>query len=641
MGMMASLFTAVLAINVFKDANEEGTELIVISKPISRIKNIITKFALFGFFCLIVNFTTVILTSFTIFLPRTEPQFYVGLLVSMFIGNLITFAVFGSISILLTVKFAKVGVIVTNVIISLVFLIYQMLTLFVFSTPSMILDKNFMSASSYIFHQRNTETGTYDEDWVVKFQPSDVSDDSKHPCEATNWKEMKQFWEKDILGNDVSPILNVTDLASQLALTYLSYKTNAYAQREAERTFAISRFYNYELTSPASPEINDSSVPQRRKFNWIYTDFYEIEISESPRFSLYLPKSFGFEGIQPLDVTRLKGYTDQIPIGTVKSKEILSSRDVYFEKEDWVKYKTLFDRMYDDVFNWENYSNVTSLPDDEADKTIMFSKDVNAIKKYYEVVWAILCGSQQDKQDILSERIYQNWKDCDSKQSFAIKNVDDLNDRFIQFKNYCYWKALNEQQKALNDLSSATQQEQSIYPDVQAILGLILPYLKCRWVNNSWMIESDGTDEGYLAPDTLAPSFDLVQTVHNQLKTNDVNYPTYAQNLVYSKIKKTMSIFNNVCNPNETYLYVDISSPIRTTKYSGKTFMQKDNWYPYLNGLLKDFIDVSLPLGQNLQYFFYKTKPTLDYWLFAVIWGTLSIGLFAGGVVIYNKYDIK
>ncbi|MCQ3915405.1 MAG: ABC transporter permease subunit [Mycoplasmoidaceae bacterium] len=196
MGMVASLFTAVLAINVFKDSNEEGTELIIISKPISRFKIVVTKFILFGFFCLLINLTTVLLSVFTIFLPRTEPQFYVGLLVSMFIGNAVTFAVFGSISILLTVRFAKVGVIVTNVVISLVFLIYQTLTLFVFSTPSIILDNNAMSASSYIIHKRDMNDltkGGYEEDQVVKFEPAEVSLEKQHPCQATNWKEMKEF----------------------------------------------------------------------------------------------------------------------------------------------------------------------------------------------------------------------------------------------------------------------------------------------------------------------------------------------------------------------------------------------------------------------------------------------------------------
>ncbi|MCQ3908331.1 MAG: ABC-2 transporter permease [Mycoplasmoidaceae bacterium] len=186
MGMVAALFTSVLAINIFKDTNDDGTELIIISKPISRFKIVLTKFLLFGFICLLVNITTVLLTCFTAFLPRTESRFYLGLLVSMFIGNAVTFALFGSISILLTVKFVKVGVIVTNIIISLVFLIYQTLTLFVFSTPAVILDKNSMSASTYILFDRNTETGDYKEQEVVKFVPSAVAEGKEHPCQATN-----------------------------------------------------------------------------------------------------------------------------------------------------------------------------------------------------------------------------------------------------------------------------------------------------------------------------------------------------------------------------------------------------------------------------------------------------------------------
>ncbi|MCQ3915403.1 MAG: hypothetical protein MJ195_01310 [Mycoplasmoidaceae bacterium] len=47
--------------------------------------------------------------------------------------------------------------------------------------------------------------------------------------------------------------------------------------------------------------------------------------------TIYVPTALGFEGIQPLNATRLRGYTDQVPIGTIRSKEILSARDVYLE----------------------------------------------------------------------------------------------------------------------------------------------------------------------------------------------------------------------------------------------------------------------------------------------------------------------
>ncbi|XQP54890.1 MAG: ABC transporter permease [Mycoplasmoidaceae bacterium] len=636
MGMVASLFTAVLAINVFKDTNEEGTELIIISKPISRFKVVSTKFLLFGFFCLLINLTTVLLSVFTIFLPRTEPQFYFGLLVSMFIGNAITFAIFGSISILLTVKFAKVGVIVTNVIISLVFLIYQTLTLFVFSTPAIILDNNAMSASSYILHQRNTETGDYTEGQVVKFEPSEVSEDKKHPCQATNWREMKAFWENTILSKDVTPILNATDLAGQLALTYLSYKTNEYAQRQANRMFALSRFYNYQLTAPASPELDDASVPTRPEFNWIYTGYLPIQISEDPELYLYIPSSFGFEGIQPLTGTRLRGYTDQIPIGTVRSKEILSARDIYFEKEDWNKYEVLFQHMYTDVFHPDNYRPPTG--EDPANKPIRF---VDNLRHYYEIVWTIFVGSKTQKEEILeNEGAYEFWQNYD-RTSFGIVDIDDLNDRFIQFKNYCYYEALKEQQTAINDLDSATPQEQNFYQQYSPLYEDLLTWLQCELVSNSWMIKSNGSEDGYLEPDASAPSFDLIELAHGSLRDNDPDYSGYAQDLVYAKVRKTMAIFENVCYARETYLFDSLTNPTRSTKYSGHTFMVKDNWYPNLHGTLGSLIGINLPVGQNMQYFFYKTTPTLNYWMFAIIWGTISIGLFSAGIVVYNKYDVK
>ncbi|MCQ3907600.1 MAG: hypothetical protein MJ219_02415 [Mycoplasmoidaceae bacterium] len=185
MGMVASIFTAVLAINIFRDTRDEGTELIVISKPISRLKIVLTKFFVFGFVCLLVNISSVILTSFTILLPETEIKYYAGLLISMFIGNAITFAVFGAISILFSVKFARIGVIITNIVISLVFLIYQVLAAFLFSTPLKALKDRDINAYNYIVANRDTETGEYDEREIVDFNASAPEGDKPHPCQAT------------------------------------------------------------------------------------------------------------------------------------------------------------------------------------------------------------------------------------------------------------------------------------------------------------------------------------------------------------------------------------------------------------------------------------------------------------------------
>ena len=79
----------------------------------------------------------------------------------------------------------------------------------------------------------------------------------------------------------------------------------------------------------------------------------------------------------------------------------------------------------------------------------------------------------------------------------------------------------------------------------------------------------------------------------------------------------------------ETNSYSNLNS---IDEITNKTLSEKKS--------IKDLVP-NLPLGQNMQYFFYETKPTLNYWMFAIIWGTISIGLFSAGIVVYNKYDVK
>lgn len=650
MGMVAALFTAVLAINVFKDTNEEGTELIIISKPISRIKIVFTKFLLFGFFCLMINLSTVLLSVFTIFLPKTEPRFYVGLLVSMFIGNAVTFAVFGSISILLTVKFAKVGVIVANVIISLIFLIYQTLTLFVFATPAKLLDDNKMTAASYIIHQRDTNTGDYEEKEVVNFSPAEIEAGQEHPCHAKNWREMEEFWDTQIMAKDITPILNITDLAGQISLTYQSYSTNEFAHRQAQRMFAISRFYNYKLTSPASPELyRTDQIPRKENLLWLYTDYQEYPI-ELLGITIYLPSSIGFEGIEPLSATRLRGFTDRIPIALIRSKELLSARDVFFEKEDWNRYKAGFDEMYEKIFDYHNYEIPNNY--NYVDYPIVFCSTSKNLDKYYQLVWGSLTGHASE---VFDSSIKTNLDNFD----FDVKTVNDLNDRFMQFKHYVYWLILNEQRDILlngvadeTPIADSGETERTIKHSVyeEAVESGLLTSLGIEYDEHddpqpsSWLMRYNPLSYfSLLDPNTQAPAIDWIyHTYEEEKKVVEANIADpddqvpFLSSCALAKFQKQCKIFNYVCDVNEKYLFTDLDNYKRTTKYSGHAFMASDNWYP---GIVTQFSPV--PIGQNMQYFFYEAQPTVKYWIFAVIWGVISICLFTAGAIVYNKYDVK
>ncbi len=647
MGMVAGLYTAVLSINIFKETNEEGTELIVISKPISRFKIVMSKFVVFGVYCLLVNISTVLITMFTAFLPRTEPQFYVGLLISMFIGNAVTFAIFGSISILLTINFAKVGIIITNVIISLAFLIYQSLTLFVFSTPLTELNNQNMTAGSYIVHERDTQTGEYIENEVVCFEGTPLESGEDHPCQAKNWREMKAYWEQEILPKDPSPVLNATDWASQLALTYLSYDTNRYADRQANRMFAFTRYYDYNLTSPASPEITED-IPNKQNLKWLYVGYNLTELL--PGVQIILPSGMAFDAIEPVTGTRLRGYADEIPVGYVKSKELLSTREIYLEKDQWKKYGPMFDIMYEDVFDYRNYVDDLSVigdnPDAYSNLGWVYVWNQENLSKYYKIIWACFTGNA-DKY--MNPNIHTRMVDYD-KSSFDIQNIDDLNDRFIQFKNYAFWKAYEEQNKYLTGNYEPDDNEITAKDQIKANMELLFTALGMYMPEgNSWISKSipeapfNFIDENSQTPNLTYMWQTWQNEYYNIPATSTLEQKAaIALNSPWTIYKKTESIYYNVANMHENYLYSSLDEPTRSWSYSGEATFSRTNWYPNIDAIAQILgQDIKVPVGQNMQWFFYETNPKMKYWIFAIIWGAVSLGLFATGIVLYNKYDVK
>lgn len=649
LGMTIALFTAVLGIHIFKDGNEEGTELIVISKPISRMKIVLTKFFVFFAFCLMVNFSSILITIFTIFLPTTEIKFYWGLIISMLIGNLVTFGIFGSIAILLTVNFAKVGIIITNILISLIFLIYQALTLFVFATPMRSLTNHGLTAPSYIVCDRNTTDGTYKEDEVVCFNTNAATQITLPEAQrnySQTWKDTADYWKNEICKGDPTPILNWTDWAGQLSLSYLSVGLDQYAYRQGYRFFAISRFYNYELTSPASPEII-SGVENKKTLPWMYTSDYTIELGlpGETDYTFYIPKSFGFAGIAPLGTTRLRGYEDRIPVGFyVRTGEILSSKDVYFEPEQWKKYAPAFDIIYNNIFEYPLYeaqiSKDASVRDNPEMWASAFAANNAALNRYYTLLWSCLTGNSA-KPEYLNKPVLKDY----SREFFDIYNVNDLNERFIQFKYYCYFKALDAQQKILAS-GPTTPEEATARTQVEATLALLESYLGIKHTAGNWMVQADENAElPFIEPGTQTVYTQLIhntcqklkEIVHEEYQAGDIDESEYNEILIKSTLsqyRKTQKIFTVVCQANEEYLFDSIEKPDRSAAFHGKAYMVSDSWTPYWQSLIT-------PVGQNMQYFFYSTKETTNFWKFAIIWGTISIALFAAGAVVYNKYDVK
>ena len=352
---------------------------------------------------------------------------------------------------------------------------------------------------------------------VVEFYPSSVATGKQHPCQATNWHEMRDFWENDIKSVDPTPILNATDLASQISLTYMSYKTNEFSKTQAQRFFGISRFYDYQLTSPVSPELLEQ-IDNKETLNWGYVGVNELnfELPVIGQIRMWLPSSFCFPAIPGVNETKIKGYGKKIPIGDIRTREILSAEPVFFEQQDWKLYKAGFDAMYEDVFDTginREYYDLNQLTQDKSEILIAWRKGTN-YTKFYNLVWACLTGHAGD------EGYMPGCLSADyDKEYYHINTIHDLNDRFLQFKHYCFYKALNEQQELFNSQPTYDQEqfwrewtlENELYSDW---LGIeVSPVDGKGW----WMYCKDDCTDGLLEPLTRAPCVDWIIKTWNHV----------------------------------------------------------------------------------------------------------------------------
>jgi len=679
-GITAAIFTAILSINVFKDTNEEGTELIVISKPITKWKLVFSKFAIFFTFCLMVNLTAVLLTVFTIFIPNIERKFYWGLVLSMFIGNLVTFGIFGAISILLSIRFAKVGIIVTNVIITIVLLAYQILTVFVFNNSLMMLagqSDSSINIQSFILPVRNTETGEYTEDNFVDFV-SGLNKSNEYDMKVLDWAGVKDYWEGKNGQNKKEnwKAIVATDIGTQLSLSYLTVGVNGYSDRQAQRMYNFSRYYDYELTQPASPEYFDAETGKPTSpLKMVYTNSYNwsyIEVS-GKIYYIYLPLYYVIPGVRSTKASFLKGtVTDVIPVADLKGKKMLAHTDVTFEPSEWQAYKPFFDIMYDNIFKWDikidsgdyyyDYSADKGGTLDTLTKNFMLNRvwcnSTENLKRYYSLVWACLSGNHGESQYFGANTPFAAigcaGKD-ETRAKLNINSVADLNARFLQFKDYTFYKTYEEQQDLMyNGVKDDTEKtnEKPYYDGAKTLIDQ--------------MIEGQGLEQvgGYIlrSPKDAAPQIPVIQPGTQTFNNTLLEYAKSAQIQAwkaagaaitdevwqhaaskgsYATWIKTCYIANYCSSTNEQYLFIDLDKPNRGDDWSSEQYLTQKNWYPYLYNWRYYQSGASLPFGQNLELSFYKATNRVQFWWFAVIWGTIALFGYAAGVVLYNKYDVK
>lgn len=619
--VIIAIITVILAIIIFKNQYDEGTDLIAISKKISKKGMVATKFFVFALFCLMISISGCIISCFTGLMPGFEIKYLGSLISGMLIGNIVSCLVFGSIATIACLKMNKVGVLLLNLLIAVFFFVYQIIGWLTFGTPLFSLRNSDIGATTYITTQRN-DSGDYEEKHLVNIVPSSVMSQEAALDHISDWKDIKEYWDKLNCSAQSKAYIG-TNLTNQLGSAYFSSGLDQFAQRQASRIFGFSSLYNYDLISPASPEVRDNE----NGINWIYTGYInaDIEIQNYGVVNADIPDSFAFPGITVSDQMAIfdKTFADKVPIGTYK-KDFNSKEDfIYFEQEQWQKYKDGFNKIYNTVFrydllnvNGDNYYDLSGInPCDYQSAWCLKNENLN---KYYDLMWACLTNNT-------NKYLKQPLQTFD----FDITSVDDLNERFIQFK-YFIFNLVQKEQKEILDRGPLANEESFYNAAAQELINFTNK-TGVDWIRGTWyMTSTHGGTIPYLFLDShsKAPAFSLLSIV--------ARYTQNEPECSYGSIMKCANIFNFCVKPQENYLFstLDNTEIKRSSEKSGKVSVVEQKWLPAVVGTYAKY-------NQNWNLFYYETKRDMPLFVYSIIWASISICLLGFSGVVFTKYDIQ
>jgi ABC-2 type transport system permease protein len=179
-----------MAVVIFRDSKEDGSELIIMSKPIARWKIIVTKFICFGNMTLIMIAVSMLIMIGTLgfgkFNLASNPNGInmselTEMLLGLLMGTLIVCLLFGAIAILLSVISGKIIIMVSTIGVAVIFNIIYMLVPILSITPNKYVINQYsiyLNSMNYVGIDGKMHTGVYANN--VRFLTDDHDDDDQN-----------------------------------------------------------------------------------------------------------------------------------------------------------------------------------------------------------------------------------------------------------------------------------------------------------------------------------------------------------------------------------------------------------------------------------------------------------------------------
>lgn len=159
--LLIAAVISVIAVEIFRTPIDDGTELLIVSKPISRKEIVFTKLLIFLIYVISISIVGAIIAAFTFLNRSSSREDSTTLLLGVLLGTVVNGLLFGSITTILSIYFKKIISMVISVGISFALLIMTFLGSFTIKSPVQILqDRGYtISPLTILDNEKDKKTG--------------------------------------------------------------------------------------------------------------------------------------------------------------------------------------------------------------------------------------------------------------------------------------------------------------------------------------------------------------------------------------------------------------------------------------------------------------------------------------------------
>ncbi|MDR0739379.1 MAG: ABC transporter permease [Mycoplasmataceae bacterium] len=315
-----SVICSIVAVVIFREGRDDGTELIIMSKPIKRIKIILVKFLCFLLIIFTATISAMILALGMFFFGEYDPMknpngvVYKDVLnieLGILLGNIVACLFFGSIAILVSVISGKIPIMVTTIGIAIVFNLINMVLPVTIKTPNKYISDQYsisMDSTRYIDVNGNFHDATNAA--YVKY----FTDDHNDPNVNLN----TLYYANQGTKNTFNSFASYLDIGQQMSGLYNAFTETKDTEEHSAFGSKINHRYNIN---------NETVFMNKNKDSWPIC-YYKLKEEEGLLSTYWTLVGFP---LKYLDIYSLTGArVDTIVYSKPLSRDISSLTSAHF-----------------------------------------------------------------------------------------------------------------------------------------------------------------------------------------------------------------------------------------------------------------------------------------------------------------------